>query len=111
MSLSTHVLDTASGRPAAGIDVFLERRDEGEWRHVLAATTDGDGRIGTLGPAGALGAGIYRLTFATGPYARMTEQDTFFPEVSVVFEVTAPDEHHHVPLLLSPFGYSTYRGS
>jgi 5-hydroxyisourate hydrolase len=111
VSLSTHVLDTAAGRPAAGVDVFLDRRTDGGWDHLVAAATDDDGRIGRLVPAGALVAGVYRLTFATGRYAETTGTATFFPEVTVTFEVTAPDEHHHVPLLLSPFGYSTYRGS
>jgi len=101
-TLSTHVLDTAAGRPATGVPVALLDLD-GE---VLAeAETDDDGRVGSLG--GDLAAGTYRLRFVTavhlGPHA-------FFPEVEVVFRVAA-DEHHHVPLLLSPYGYSTYRGS
>lgn len=101
-TLSTHILDTAAGRPAAGVPVALLDLD-GE---VLAeAETDRDGRVGSLG--GDLAAGTYRLRFVTdvhlGPHA-------FFPEVEVVFRVLA-DEHHHVPLLLSPYGYSTYRGS
>lgn len=112
MSLSTHVLDTSRGRPASGVEVFLERRGtDGGWQHVLAGVTDADGRISTLVPPGALGGGVYRLTFATGDYAAATGGTSFFPEVAVTFEVTDPDEHHHVPLLLSPYGYSTYRGS
>lgn len=112
MSLSTHVLDTTVGRPAAGVAVFLDIRDtDGDWQHLVAAETDGDGRIGRLVPAGALSAGVYRLHFAIGDWAAGTGTTTFYPEVQVVFEVTAPDEHHHVPLLLSPYGYSTYRGS
>ncbi len=99
-TLSTHVLDTATGTPAAGIDVRLETRD-GE---VLdQGVTDDDGRVGSLG--GELGLGAYVLRFETGGYV-----DGFYPEVVVVFTV-ADDRHHHVPLLLSPYGYSTYRGS
>ncbi|MEX2504998.1 MAG: hydroxyisourate hydrolase [Egicoccus sp.] len=112
MSLSTHVLDTSVGRPATGVQVFLDQRTEdGGWSHVVAAQTDADGRVGRLVPAGALAAGVYRLTFAVADWAAEVGTATFFPEVSIVFEVTAPEEHHHVPLLLSPFGYSTYRGS
>jgi 5-hydroxyisourate hydrolase len=112
VSLSTHVLDTAVGRPAAGVEVFLDRRaDDGAWQHLLARVTDDDGRITDFVPPGALGAGTYRLTFATGDHAAATGATTFFPEVAVTFEVTDPDDHHHVPLLLSPYGYSTYRGS
>lgn len=112
MSLSTHVLDTSLGRPASGVQVSLDQRTgDGGWIHVVAAETDGDGRVGRLVPAGVLAAGVYRLTFAVADWAAERGTTTFFPEVSIVFEVTAPDEHHHVPLLLSPFGYSTYRGS
>jgi 5-hydroxyisourate hydrolase len=105
MSLSTHVLDTATGRPAAGIAVTLERRDPTGWHEVAKARTDEDGRVGDLLPAGDLTRATYRLVFETVARA------PFFPEVVVTFTVQAPAEHHHVPLLLSPFGYSTYRGS
>ena len=99
-TLSTHVLDTAAGRPAAGVGVRLETR-EGD---VLdQGVTDGDGRIGSLG--GELALGAYVLRFDTAAYL-----SGFYPEVVVVFTV-ADDRHHHVPLLLSPYGYSTYRGS
>jgi 5-hydroxyisourate hydrolase len=104
MSLSTHVLDTARGRPAAGVRVRLSRVPDGA---VLAeGETDGDGRLRL--PDAATEKGVYRLTFDTGAYLG---PDAFFPEVAVVFTVADPAEHHHVPLLLSPFGYSTYRGS
>jgi 5-hydroxyisourate hydrolase len=96
-SLSTHVLDTAAGRPAAGVPVTLETRDG---TRLDGGTTDADGRIAALG--GDLGPGDYVLRFATA--------GAFFPEVVVVFTIT-DERHHHVPLLLSPFGYSTYRGS
>lgn len=106
MSLSTHVLDTARGRPAAGLTVTCERRDADGWRHVATAVTDGDGRVPHL--VADLDAGVHRLVFATGEWA---DSRIFWPEVVVTFEVTAPADHHHVPLLLSPYGYSTYRGS
>lgn len=110
MGISTHVLDTARGRPAAGIAVRLERHDD-DWREVHAATTDADGRVGDLLAGQELAAGRYRVTFATGDYHRDLGEPAFHPQVTVEFTVTAPDEHHHVPLLLSPFGYTTYRGS
>ncbi|GLY74049.1 hydroxyisourate hydrolase [Actinoallomurus iriomotensis] len=102
MSLSTHVLDAARGRPAAGVPVRLERRDGAGWRHVADARTDEDGRVRDL-PAPA--EGVHRLVFDT------TGQSDFYPEVAVAFTVTDPGEHYHVPLLLSPYAYSTYRGS
>ena len=99
-TLSTHVLDTALGRPAVGVPVRLESR-EGDF--LDSGTTDEDGRIGSLG--GDLGLASYVLRFDTAAYV-----SGFFPEVVIVFTVS-DDRHHHVPLLLSPFGYSTYRGS
>ncbi|MER5321462.1 hydroxyisourate hydrolase [Streptosporangium roseum] len=103
MSLSTHVLDAALGRPAAGVAVRLERAGT-----VLAeGVTDADGRIGGWAP----GAGAHRLVFDTGGYFAARAVDAFYPEVSIDFTVGDPDEHYHVPLLLSPFAYSTYRGS
>ena len=104
-SLSTHVLDTAGGRPAAGVAVTRETIDG----TVLAeAVTDADGRVGDL--ADGLPAGGLRLRFDTGGWYAARGETTFYPEVVVAFTV-ADGEHHHVPLLLSPFGYSTYRGS
>jgi len=101
-TLSTHVLDTAAGRPAVGVLVRLETRDG---RPLGEATTDADGRVGALGPD-SLDPGDYALRFDTGSYV-----DGFYPEVVVTFTIADPGEHYHVPLLLSPFGYSTYRGS
>ncbi len=97
MSLSTHVLDAGTGRPAADVEVRLERRDG---TLITVARTDADGRITGWSPD----AGVYRLVFDTADHA-------FYPEVAVTFRITDPDEHHHVPLLLSPFAYTTYRGS
>ena len=102
-TLSTHVLDTAAGRPAAGIAVRLETRDGDP---LGDGVTDPDGRVGSLG--GELDPGEYALHFDTGAY--WSSGSGFYPEVVVVFTV-ADDRHHHVPLLLSPYGYSTYRGS
>jgi 5-hydroxyisourate hydrolase len=104
MTLSTHVLDAALGRPAAGVAVRLQR----DGQPVADAATDADGRVRELG---ALDAGTYTLTFDTGGYFAATGQQGFYPEVAVTFVVTDPGQHHHVPLLLSPFAYSTYRGS
>jgi 5-hydroxyisourate hydrolase len=109
-TLSTHVLDAVSGRPAAGVRVALARRDGDGWEALGEAVTDEDGRVRDLAPGG-LGAGVHRLVFATGEYFAATGQTGFYPEVPVVFEVTDSGRHHHVPLLLSPFAFSTYRGS
>jgi 5-hydroxyisourate hydrolase len=109
-TLSTHVLDAASGQPAVGVRVTLDRRDCGGWQPLGEAVTDDDGRARDLAPDG-LGAGVHRLVFATGAYFAATGQTGFYPEVSVVFEVTDTGRHYHVPLLLSPFAFSTYRGS
>ena len=111
--ITTHVLDTAAGRPAAGVTVKLEvRMAERGWVTLAERATDTDGRCRDLtAEGGKLDAGTYRLTFGTGAYFAATGQRAFFPEASVMFEVSDPSQHHHVPLLLSPFGYSTYRGS
>ena len=111
--ITSHVLDTALGRPALGVPITLERKnDEGKWEQLGAGATDDDGRLKTLLPAGAPAAkGVYRVTFDTGAYFEATQQRVFYPECTVVFVLDAPDQHYHIPLLLSPFGYSTYRGS
>jgi hydroxyisourate hydrolase len=105
VTLSTHVLDTAVGEPAEGVPVRLERQNDGGWVPVSAGRTDTDGRLRDWVPADQWYAGTYRLVFDTA------DRSMFFPEVSVVFFVAEPARHHHVPLLLSPYGYSTYRGS
>ena len=118
-TLSTHVLDTSLGKPAAGIPVLLERvrdpkSDPDEHRDLTigAGTTDDDGRLKEFVSAGApLPPGTYRLRFDVGDYFTRTQRETFFPEVSVVFRIGVGEQHYHVPVLLSPFGYSTYRGS
>ncbi len=139
MTLSTHVLDATTGRPAAGLQVRLERAGQDGWTPAGEGTTGPDGRLqlsadsgdsgdseglagpvgagepgdseGLAGPAGAGEPGVYRITFGSGAYFTARGSATFYPEVSVTFEMTERDEHYHVPLLLSPFAYSTYRGS
>ncbi|HEX3825604.1 MAG TPA: hydroxyisourate hydrolase [Mycobacteriales bacterium] len=108
MSLSTHVLDCVSGGPAVGVAVTVERRIDEEWQQLGSGATDADGRIGALVE---LSAGTHRMTFDSGGYFHARDVETFYPQVVVVFDVTDPKQHHHVPLLLSPFSYSTYRGS
>jgi 5-hydroxyisourate hydrolase len=112
-AITTHVLDTALGRPAAGIAVVLDRHDaNGQWAEVGRGHTDNDGRLKTLYPAAApLPAGVYRLTFDTQRYFESLKAKTFYPEVVVVFETQAGESHYHVPLLLNPFGFTTYRGT
>lgn len=111
-AITTHVLDTARGCPASGIHVVLERMDRGaQWTAIGEGTTDAEGRLGTLLPAGASPTpGSYRLLFETAAYFQAQRVSTFYPHVLVTFTVGA-DPHYHVPLLVSPFGYSTYRGS
>jgi 5-hydroxyisourate hydrolase len=108
-TVTTHVLDTTLGRPAAGIAVRLERRDAATIL-IASGCTDADGRVCELGPDD-LPDGVYRLLFETGAYFAATNQVCFFPEVSVTFALSNPTRHHHVPVLLSSFAYSTYRGS
>lgn len=106
--ISTHVLDTATGLPAVGVPVALERDEEGDWSLVAAGHTDADGRVRDFAPVHAWSAGSYRLVFSVAAYLG---EAAFFPEVTVAFQVREPDRHHHVPLLLSPYGYTTYLGS
>ena len=108
--ITTHVLDAQAGRPAVGIDVELARRDDDGWTTIATGATDDDGRIKDLGPE-ALAGGTYRVTFDTGAYFAGRNTPTFYPEVSVAFVIDADEKHYHVPILLSPFAYSTYRGS
>jgi 5-hydroxyisourate hydrolase len=110
--ITTHVLDTARGAPAAGVRIVLERESApGQWVLVGEGTTDADGRLKTLMAPGSLAAGTYRLTFETGDYFRAHSVDAFWETIVVPFVVRDPKGHFHVPLLVSPFGYSTYRGS
>lgn len=106
MGLSTHVLDAVSGAPAVGVAVTLTDSTGGE---VATAQTDDDGRVKSL--AADLSAGVYRLSFDTGSYFTASNISGFYPEVVIAFEITDEAKHYHVPLLLSPYAYSTYRGS
>jgi 5-hydroxyisourate hydrolase len=107
-AITTHVLDTSCGRPAAGVPVRLEHAGA----TLGSGATDADGRLRDLLPADApLAPGVYRLVFDTGTYFRGEGTDAFYPHVVIDFEVLDGAQHYHVPLLLNPFGYSTYRGS
>jgi 5-hydroxyisourate hydrolase len=113
-AITTHVLDLARGRPAGGLAVVLEQRDEarGEWHPIGQGDTDADGRLRTLMPEDAsLEPGQYRLTFDSRSYFAAQSVRAFYPSVVIVFETMAGETHYHVPLLLGPFGYTTYRGS
>lgn len=108
--ITTHVLDASLGGAAVGVTVILEMRQASEWIPVGRGTTDGKGRLTTLTEGRPLAPGIYRLTFDVGTYHRQHGVTTpFFPEVRVAFNVRDTDDHYHVPLLLSPYGYSIYR--
>jgi len=105
-TISTHVLDTSQGKPATGVRVAFEREDG----QTIDAVTDANGRVASF-ESGQLSAGTYRLRFDTAEYFTKTNRAVFYPEVVVAFRIEVGDEHFHIPLLISPFGYSTYRGS
>jgi 5-hydroxyisourate hydrolase len=107
-TISTHVLDTARGQPASGVRIRLQRGDE----VVGTGVTDNDGRVRDLLPEGQrLGMGLHTLVFEVGEYFSSHEREAFYERIAIEFVVSSESDHHHVPLLLSPFGYSTYRGS
>lgn len=110
--IATHVLDTSIGRPAASVPVILEvQGSDGVWQELGRGITDADGRIKEFAAGRILEAGTYQLTFDTRAYFAARKVDGFYPQVIIMFDVKDPREHYHVPLLLSPYGYSTYRGS
>ncbi len=111
MSLSTHVLDTARGRPAKGVPVTVEIFTEAGFRKLAEGRTNADGRIPALLGSGTMRKGLYRIVFNTSAYFRAAKVKSFFPMVAVNVSIADPKSHYHIPLLLSPFGYSTYRGS
>ncbi len=111
-AITTHVLDTSRGRPAAGVPIVLSQRDaSGAYVELSRGATDVDGRLRTLTEGKSLEKGVYRLVFDTAAYFTSIGVEGFYPEAAITFEVRVPSEHFHVPLLLNPFGFSTYRGS
>lgn len=109
--ITTHVLDTSRGLPAVGFQVELQFKSGDSWKTRGSGRTDGNGRCSGLLGGNKLEAGTYRLLFNAGDYYRDLRIETFYSEISIVFEVAHPETHYHVPLLINPFGYSTYRGS
>ena len=110
-AITTHVLDTSRGCSAAGMRVELQVQSGTEWKSLGTGLTDANGRCNTLMGEQKLQAGSYRLLFHAGSYYREQDTETFYSEIPIVFEILRPEAHYHVPLLISPFGYSTYRGS
>lgn len=112
MGISTHILDTACGRPATDVPVSLAREEDGAWRELYADRTDADGRCRQLLPGDAsLEAGRYRIRFETAVYYERERTAGLYPYVDIVFEVRDAERHYHIPLLLTANGYTTYRGS
>lgn len=112
MGISTHILDTSRGRPASAVTVSLSRLEGGQEKPLATAATDVDGRVKSLLPIDVpLVAGTFRLSFEVAAYFQRSGVEAFYPRVTIDFEVKNTSEHFHVPLLLQPFGYSTYRGS
>ena len=109
--ITTHVLDTARGKPAEGVPIVLDKRTGGGWTRIGDGKTDADGRLKTLMPAGSLERAVYRITFDVETYFAAHGTQSFYPEAAVVFSINDATQHYHVPLLLAPYGYSTYRGS
>lgn len=110
-TISTHVLDTALGLPAATVSVTLDFLEAGQWKKVGIGVTNKDGRVTDLLSGAPLQKGRYRITFDLGKYFAGQSRKSFYPEASIVFEIENPGQHHHVPLLLSGYGYTTYRGT
>jgi len=109
--ITTHVLDTSKGKPAEGITIILYRGENDQWTEIARGATNADGRLSTLlDEESTLQIGIYKLRFETKDYFDSKQIPTFYPYVEIDFDVQT-NEHYHIPLLLSPFGYSTYRGS
>jgi 5-hydroxyisourate hydrolase len=110
--ITTHILDLSTGKPAGGVRVSLTRINNAERIKVGAGVTDADGRLKGLVPKGGqVDAGVFELTFETGTYFRARGVEPFHPRVTVAIEITDPAQNYHVPLLVSPFGFTTYRGS
>ncbi len=111
MGLSTHILDTALGKPATGVEMLLEKNRGGAWMPLARGITDSDGRCKTLLGQDPLEEATYRIRFHTGPYFTAMNIVALHPYIDIVFTVTDPTQHHHIPLLLTANGYTTYRGT
>jgi 5-hydroxyisourate hydrolase len=111
MSITTHVLDTSRGRPVVALEVELQIKSEASWKTLGAGLTDANGRCNALLGNQIMEAGTYRLIFRVAPYFKQHRMETFYSEIPIVFAVRDASAHYHVPLLISPFAYSTYRGS
>ena len=110
--ITSHILDTTRGRPASGVPVILFQLEEDDWKQVAVSVTANDGRVSDLVTTDVkLQPGIFKLRFLTREYFERLSTTTFFPFIEIAFELLADEEHYHIPLLLSPFGYSSYRGS
>ena len=111
-TLSVHILNQQTGLPSQGVQVELDKQQGSSWQQIASGKTDADGRIKTLYPrADNMEPGIYKVTFKTGEYFKINNMSTFFPVIPVIFNVTKQNQKLHIPLLLSQYGYSTYRGS
>ncbi len=111
-TISTHVLDTSIGKPAKDMPIRLEKQSGTNWTILSQSTTNADGRVtNLLGDQSKLEPGIYRMHFNVGEYFKAKNLNSFYPFAEIVFEIKGSGEHYHVPLLVSPYGYSTYRGS
>ncbi len=109
--LTTHILDTTKGKPASGVEIILYKKENHEWKEIAKGVTNNDGRIPDLLEKNiVLVFGNYKIKFETADYFKKQSVQTFYPYVEIIFEINSSD-HYHVPLLLNPFGYSTYRGS
>ena len=109
--ITSHVLDTAKGTPARGVPVTLDVQRDGAWHRLAASETNDDGRVPGFAGGHTLERARYRVTFDTARYFAREGVTGFYPYVEVVFDIAAPEQHYHIPLLLSPYGFSTYRGS
>lgn len=109
--ISTHILDTSVGKPAVGVPVVLDRADGQHWITVASCITDADGRCANLVLPENVHAGRFRLTFATAVYFAAHHKPSLYPEITIIFDVTSNHASYHIPLLLNPFGYTTYRGT
>ncbi|HEV7966533.1 MAG TPA: hydroxyisourate hydrolase [Candidatus Acidoferrales bacterium] len=110
-AITTHVLDTSRGRPAADVKVELHKKSGEDWKSIGVGHTDATGRCNSLLGETLLAAGTYRLMFHAGAYFQALRLESFYSDIPVIFDVHDATTHYHVPLLISPFGYSTYRGS